>query len=422
MFSKAGLYSFAWFCFLIEAGSVSFLRKYAGIYTSPVIFLLSSIFLTLFLLKIAKQRRNGPVTIEMQERSRRKWVLIIPLFLLLVIAGWLLLRSYFPQYPIDPGKSDIIPLVRVLTHRFSSGATVYGEINEFGYAMYPNYLPMTWLPFIVADWLHLDYRTWAYIIFSGCVLCLLLPKQRLMHQLIFLILPFLIFILFLQDQPSAFGWTIEPMIAGFYLLLLYGLYKKQIVLIAVALTSCLLSRYAVVMLLPFLFIIFFYFIGRQKALLVSGLVVLGVLLLFVFPFLLHQPDILLKSYDYYTKGALGEWKGQSWQQPGTLPFQLSQGYGFAIFFYRKENITNALLLFQKIHLIICFFLPLLSTAWYFIKGRNWLAPNIFLVLLLHLYLAFFFAFIQVPYAYLFFTPLIISGLTSVLVFFYPFKN
>jgi hypothetical protein len=404
-------------------GSLSFLRKHLGIYVSPVIFLLSSTILTLFLLKIVKQRLNDPKNRQSEGHNARQWLVILPVFFVVVFAGWLLLKSLFPQYPIDPRKSDIIPLIKVLTHRFSSGKEVYTEFSEFGYSMYPNYLPITWMPFIVADWLKLDYRTWTSFIFSGCaLLSLFLLKGRLVQKSIFLILHFLIFLIFLYDQPAAFGWTVEPMITGFYLLLLCALFTKKTLWISVALVCCLLSRYAVILLLPFLFIIFLGFISRKKAFEILGLTALGVFILFIFPFLLHQPEILSKGYQYYTQGALAEWQGQSWQQPGSLPYQLSQGYGLAIFFYREDNVLSSLSFLQKTHIVINVLIPLLCTVWFLKKGKKWLPPAVFMALLLNFYLVCFFAFIQVPYAYLFFTPLITSCSTVILICHYPLKK
>lgn len=419
--AKPSIYFLVWSCLIIQTGSISFLRKFLGIYLSPVVFVLSAILVTLFLLSIAKQKSNDVIN------NREKWainqrVVIFSVFVVLLLIGWFLLKSIIPNYPIDPSKSDIIPQVKILAGRFVSGEEIYTPITEFGYLLYPTYLPLTWLPFVIADWMHIDYRFWAYLIFSACVLTpVLWIKRNFPGRILVLLLPFAVFFLFLKDQPEVFGWTIESMIAGFYLVFLYGLYKKQTRLIVLAFIFCLLSRYAIVTLIPFLLIIFFKSFGRTSTILIFGLTFLGLLFLFVLPFLAHEPDLLFKGYQYHTKAALAEWKGQSWQTPGTLPYQLSQGYGFAIFFYNKHNIQNSLQLLQHIHLAVSFLVPFFFTAWYFMKGKYWLPSNVFLILLLNLYLVFFFAFIQIPYAYLFFTPLVLSPVAVALICFFRVK-
>jgi hypothetical protein len=127
--------------------------------------------------------------------------------------------------------------------------------------------------------------------------------------------------------------------------------------------------------------------------------------------------ILEASYPQYTAAAFGEWRGQSWQKDGDLPFQLSQAYGFAIYFYQwgKGEIIHRLKLTQIVHLIICIALPLATLLWFWLRKNKRLPLNWFLLLSLKLYLVFFFAFIQVPYAYLFFTPLLVSSLITILL-------
>ena len=419
--SKSSLYFLVLACLIIQIGSLSFLRHILGIYASPVVFVLSAILVTIFLLRITKQKINDVK--NHGEPLIMHWVVILPVFVILLLTGWLLLKSIIPNHPIDPSKSDILPQVKILANRFVSGTEVYRPIKEFGYVLYPTYLPMTWLPFVIADWIQLDYRLWAYLLFSACVFTsVLLFKKKFIGTVLVVLLPFAVFFLVLKDQPQTAGWTIESMIAGFYLVFLFGLYKKHAMLVTVAFICCLLSRYAVVILLPFLLIIFFKTAGRRKTILIFGFTFLGLLLLFGLPFLTQQPDLILKGYQYHTKAALAEWHGQSWQPPGSLPYQLSQGYGLAIFFYKKHNIQNSLQLLQIIHLAVCFLVPFFFTTWYFMKRNHWLPSNVFLILLLNLYIVFFFAFIQLPYAYLFLTPLILSPVTAVLICFFPVKR
>jgi hypothetical protein len=201
------------------------------------------------------------------------------------------------------------------------------------------------------------------------------------------------------------------MIAGYYLLLAAGLYWRNTVLITAGLITCLLSRYAILPLAPFVLWLLFLYESRKKALIISGSTVAGVLICFLVPYVLHQPEVLIKGFEYYTTCAISEWRGQSWQEEGALPFQLSNGYGFAIYFYGtgKGSLLEKLDALQWTHRVISLALPIAGTVWYMIRGKNRISLHRFLLLFLYFYLVVFYSFIQVPYAYLFFTVLMLSG-------------
>jgi len=207
------------------------------------------------------------------------------------------------------------------------------------------------------------------------------------------------------------------MIAGFYLFLLLGIYLQSTWIMGFGLLLCLLSRYAILLWVPAFFILSFFYHNKKQALYTAVILLTGMLAICVIPFLLSNPKILETGYSQYTAAALGEWKGQSWQKDGDLPFQLSQGYGFAIYFYQwgKGEIIQRLKLAQMIHFIICIVLPVATVLWRRLRKNKVFPLNWFLLFSLKLYLVFFFAFIQVPYAYLFFTPLLVSSLITILL-------
>jgi hypothetical protein len=180
---------------------------------------------------------------------------------------------------------------------------------------------------------------------------------------------------------------------------------------------CLLSRYAILLWVPAFFILLFFSGNKKQGIYTAVILLTGMLAIFIIPFLLSYPKILETGYSQYTAAALGEWKGQSWQKDGDMPFQLSQGYGFAIYFYQlgKGEIIQRLKLTQMVHFIICIVLPVATVLWYRLRKNKRLSLNWFLLFSLKLHLVFFFAFIQVPYAYLFFTPLLVSSLLTILL-------
>lgn len=400
-------------CFLLEAGALGFLRGSLGIYGAPLAYLGAAAAGVWFSLQWLKGR---PLP-----EPRSSASLLPGLLPMLLLAGaYLALRPVLGQYKVDPAQSDIIPLIEVLVRRFLQHQPVYDPVTYFGYTIYPNYFPLTWLPFVPAEMLGVDYRLWAFLLFAGacCWLHLRLPLRSRQRGLAVAVVPVL-FILFLRAQPPALGWAVEPLVAAFYLLLALALFVGRERGLVAALVLCLLSRYAVVALLPALALLWWKEEGAGALWKRALLIALGLLLLFAIPFLLVQPASLMAGYKYYTAGALAEWRGQSWQAPGSLPFQLSQGYGLAIYFYRfvPGELEERLQLLQKAHLACSFILPLLFTWWYLRRGRSWLSPRLFSLLLLKLFLVVFFLFIQVPYAYLYLTPLLVSGLVTALVLF-----
>jgi hypothetical protein len=407
------------FCFIIETGSLTFIRNAAGIYISPLLFVISS---------IAGIYVGSKLTLSMPIRPaasvpsiKKKAGLFIGYaagFVVVIFLAWLWLRSFFNDYPLDPSYSDIIPLIHRMNYRFMHGQAIYESFSDFGYAAFPTYLPAMWMPFLMADKLQLDYRTWSYIILcSILLLCAMLMPVKNKNRAWLFLFPFGVFLLYTWYQPSVFGWTIEPMIAGFYLLLLLGIYLQNTWIMGFALLLCLLSRYAILLWVPAFFILLFFFGNKKQPIYTAIILLTGTLVIFIIPFLLSHPMILKRGYSQYTAAAFGEWRGQSWQKHGDLPFQLSQGYGFAIYFYQwgKGEIIQRLKLTQMVHFIICIVLPVVTVLWYWLRKSKRLSLNWFLLFSLKLYLVLFFAFIQVPYAYLFFTPLMISSLLTILL-------
>lgn len=117
----------------------------------------------------------------------------------------------------------------------------------------------------------------------------------------------------------------------------------------------------------------------------------------------------MKGYAYHTKAAIEEWKGQSWQLPGEKPFQLFWGIGFAGIFYDyySGSAAQKLKAFQLVHLSTSL-LRVLALAVFFRIKRKLLSDKIFSLASLKIYLAVFYHFAQIPYDYLFTTPIFVS--------------
>ena len=117
---------------------------------------------------------------------------------------------------------------------------------------------------------------------------------------------------------------------------------------------------------------------------------------------------MLKTYDIAT---LDEWNGQSWQLAGDKPYQLFRGTGLAGLFYDSWGGTTQekLKMFQLLQLWVLIFITGILILWYWMLGRKKvLSWPLMVTGSLKIYLAFFYAFVQIPYVYLFMVPAIIS--------------
>lgn len=64
--------------------------------------------------------------------------------------------------PVRANESDIIPTIEILVKRQQAGIFPYKIISDWGYDLQPTYLPLTWMPFHLAEFMIIDYR---YLVF-----------------------------------------------------------------------------------------------------------------------------------------------------------------------------------------------------------------------------------------------------------------
>jgi hypothetical protein len=216
----------------------------------------------------------------------------------------------------------------------------------------------------------------------------------------------LLFVLWLSAFPSEIGYSIEWLMAGYYVLFAWALAKKNPWWIAFSLSCILLSRFSLVLWLPLVLPLFFIKEWRKTMLIVSITSAVAIVFIYIIPFLSHDWDALKNAQNYYSVAALKEWSGQHWQKPGDDAFQLARGYGFAYWYYKlgTGSLPQKIEGFKNIQLIVCIGITFLMGLWYYIKGKKNLDVRLFLLGSLKIYLTLFYIFIQVPYPYLFMVP------------------
>ncbi len=397
--------------FLLEISLLTFACNAAGPRLSPLLLLTASLVIGIATLFLSRLRSLEVKHLSPLQKTIKPWLLIAVVYLFIVYRFHdLLLR--IPLSMTNASRSDIIPQVMVLVHRFLEGSFPYVPIEIWGYSLSPTYLPMQWLPFLIPEWLGVDYRWMAFFIFSLGLFILLLTARKYFRSdgsfLLFALVPLLFSLLYLLYDPLVFSISIESMIAGYYLLFALSIFSLRTLPSALTLLLILLSRFSVVLWIPFYFLALFYSKYRKVALRIAFVVAIGILVIYVLPFLLHDPSIFLNGYRYHSIAALAEWTPGRYS-PDAPPYHLYRGYGLAIFFYENVpgELSQRLHILQRTHLIASSLAVLLPAILYFIKKRKY-DLRIYLLGSLKIYLAVFYAFIQIPYSYLYIVSAIIS--------------
>ena len=249
------------------------------------------------------------------------------------------------------------------------------------------------------------------------LLALLVYQRRLLHQdlplwevAIKTLLPFLMVYNFAQNARGTLGFAVELLPIGFYLLLTSSVFHRSKIVMAIGIVICLLSRYAFTFWLPLYLLIYWIEYGFQPVLRVSLYTLAGVLLLYVFPFLLRDTTILTEGLKYYGKTAEGQWQTQYWQEEGAVPHHLNKGLSLAMYFYDDVELTvpDRLQRNRKVHITACAFAALLLALGYFLFRRRGLNVKLYLIIGLKFYLVIFYGFFYVPFSYLYQLPLFLS--------------
>ncbi|MBN9483586.1 MAG: hypothetical protein BGO70_13975 [Bacteroidetes bacterium 43-93] len=336
--------------------------------------------------------------------ANKKWNILV---ILLTVTGIILAGTeawkVINQYPIDAHYSDIIPSIQVMVQRLLHGnEPVYAPIYDFGYLFSPTYLPMQWLPFTIAEVLHVDYRwipfaTWAITYFI--VVFRTFRSDNLLLKLLVPIFFYLTYHYINVQENNFIRCTVESMVIGYYILLIISLNETSWLLWGTIIAACLLSRFSLLLWLP-LWAFAIFISGNRKDLYKSiGLVFVLTMLVYVIPFLSKDWHSFRAGYEHYNRATIGEWQNLN---PMGEPNQLYAGTGFAHIFYHhfhQGDVPAQIALVKKVHFIVSLGVSMLMGVWYW-YNRKKIDLRIFLIASFKIYLTFFLAFIQIPYVYL----------------------
>lgn len=395
---------------LVEVLLFTAFRGVLGYHISPLVFFLASVIIGGVLIMIGLKGAYQPLSDKVLITKGRSiaWLVFIGG---LILSGSLL-NNVFNKFPVDITQTDVIAQLQTLVQRTLRGDFPYQIISDWGWDMFPTYLPMQWLPFIIPEYLGFDYRLMAALVFLMAIAIYGIRALKLQISLwqfvLILLMPILVFLCMFTFKGMLFRGSIETMIVGYYLLIGLSLFSNSDLIKALALTCCLFSRYSIVLWVPLFFLITTVAESRRNALMIAGYVLVGFVAVYGIPFLLKDPSIFLKGYQYHSFAALGEWHHNS-PEVGNRPVHLFNAVGFACYFYDfvEGTVAHRLKALQVTHLVLSLLTVGGLAIWYY-KVRHGIQHKVFLLGSLKIYLAVFYSFIQIPYLSLFMVPVFLS--------------
>ncbi len=399
---------------LVEIGLQTFWQNKYGAYISPVVWMGAGVVSCLAALWMIGFRTSPIPAWPKPSLPISRYALAMGLFLSGAIFCALRLQDVFSEFEVAAKNSDIIPSLQLYVQRWLGGEKVYQPMVFDGWTVLPTYFPLLWMPYAFSEILQIDYRWTAYVVF---LIAILLYQIWLVRRdvpwwelVIKSLIPFLFIYYFVQYARGTLGFAVELLPVGFYLILSFSILRKNKLFLALGIVLCLLSRYAFTFWLPVFLLVYWIENGFKNVLRVGLYSLVGVLLVYVLPFLVKDPTILTNGLKYYGKTAEGQWETQYWQEPGDVPHHLNKGFGMAMYFYDDIELTvpDRLKRNRKYHLAVCGFVAVLLLGGYFLFRSRGLNVPIYFLIGLKLYLVFFYGFFYVPFSYLYKLPLFLS--------------
>ncbi|HEV2479045.1 MAG TPA: hypothetical protein VGS79_05255 [Puia sp.] len=316
---------------------------------------------------------------------------------LVILATWSWCQYWFDDSPIDITNADMLPIIKVMGERFIAGqhSGVYDSIPWIWHGTQPIYLPAMWLPYVPAIFLGIDMRWVAVAGLIFAFITFLFFYRPNTHTYLSFLLGVMAFLLFwwvvADNTPGIVSVAEEGVVIGYYVLLVLALLSGRPLLTGIAISLCMLSRYALVGWVPAYLL---YLALEKKWRSLITIVITGVscfVLLFLLPVGWGTFLRLAKLPGDYVAFAARVWKDS--------PDVFASAPAFAWFFGpHRIGLLHGLLL------ALSFSVPLIF-IW--LGRRHHRSVNLPLAAL-KINLVVFFSFIDVPYLYLFYTSCFVS--------------
>lgn len=323
------------------------------------------------------------------------------IFILIGIGIWSLGTSLFQQQILDYKFADMLPIIEIMGQRWINGQEVYATIPEIWGGMQPIYLPAMWLPYtsMIALGVDLRFMNLIFILLSIFFIFDLLNFKNNKPSLSLLILvPLLILLSYIFiDYSTLITISEEPIVIGFYVFLGYAVIKNKPILILVALSFCIMSRYSLVFWAITYIAYTFFQISKSKALIIG----IGSGLFCLFLLYISQGIYQLELFHSLKSAYLETLTNHEKAGPITSITQKNIGLARFFSFEQLPHLHNALFWGSIL-------LPPILYSWYHYFGRQWVKHEWFALCCLKLSLVYFFNMNALPFSYLFYTSTFLS--------------
>ncbi len=333
----------------------------------------------------------------------------LPALFYLLLGGLLVyhvifLSSLYKRWAIDAQLADMIPVIQLACKRLLHGLPVYAPMDEIKPGEWNAYLPMMWAPFLPAELFGFDPRwvTLAALFLALAITATPLLKAQKKIPLIPLCIAavslFLLLNYFLMKYPGFWAMTQEGVVAGFYMLLAFGLLRQNPYIIGLGMACCLLSRYTLLFWIP-VYLGYLFFTAERSFFIKLFLTFSGLMLaLFVIPYFIWAPAYFISLPAHQAGGFAWFWESYH------IPARQYHNVGLFKFFAIEQVSTMTWW-----EVIGGFSAPLLFIA----LTHRWLKNNTTALRFigfgsLKISLIFFYNFIPTPYMYLFFPVTLLS--------------
>lgn len=392
--------------FFLEMGFLSFLKGRLGIYLNPLLIIAVAVFMAIILIHSQPKNTENSEMLNWKQKAKA----IFGGILSVGVMYEELRKLFWVNDYTDLSKSDILPQIQILVNRFLKGEFPYQTMN-FGYELFSPYMPLHWLPFVIPTILGFDLRWMCALIFLfGMIPYSLWVAQKNVHRnrkIILLLAPTFPIWLFLFFQSYHLAFTVEWIIATYYLILALSLLSKSVTFRAIGLILCLLSRYSLLFWIPLYLLSIFLYEDKKKALYISLITGVAVVALYVIPFLSKDTSLISKGLTHHHAATIATW--ERIDTHGNIPI-LTSGASLGHIFANFGGGTTAqkvnALQITQLSLLFAF---LLGAFLYYRKRKSEIYLPYFLLATLKIYLAIFFVFNQMPYVYYFLSPLMVSA-------------
>ena len=345
----------------------------------------------------------------------------LQLFLLLFISwlGFVIslpeILSIYEAYPILPKYADILPQIDKMLDLFLAGENPYASIKvHHDYKLVSPYMPFHWAPMLIPKITGIDLRfaTLGIWLLSISFFAFTIFKLRINYfiKIGLILLPAIFLNILVQNQTIIFRISAELIIAAYYLFLATSLLNKSTVWVGIALLTCLLSRYFVVLWVPLLLFVWWDQYGNKSIFKLSGIVAGGVLLFYLIPFMSQNIQHIPQGIAHHGKVTQKVWTYEPWHAKTIdKPATLFKGLGLASYFYDYGNgeVLGRLKTIQRSQIILSLMVIFLLGVFYW-KRKDRLNSSDFLLGSLKVYMVIFYQLLPLPIEYYFFVPVCIS--------------